>query len=59
MKPPPDPHYRHRFPAAVISQAVWLYHGFSLSLRDVELLLAERGIVASAMRSPMPVSFPL
>jgi hypothetical protein len=32
MKPPPDPHYRHRFPAAVISHAVWLYHVFSLSL---------------------------
>ena len=47
MKPPPDPHYRHRFPAAVISHAVWLYHVFSLSLRDVELLLAERGIVVS------------
>jgi putative transposase len=25
--------------------AVWLYHVFSLSLRDVELILAERGIV--------------
>jgi hypothetical protein len=25
MKPPPDPHYRHRFPAEVISHAVWLY----------------------------------
>ena len=47
MKPPPDPHYRHRFPAEIISQAVWLYHVFSLSLRDVELLLAERSIVAS------------
>ena len=47
MKPPPDPHYRHRFPAEVISHAVWLYHVFSLSLRDVELLLAERGIVVS------------
>jgi putative transposase len=44
---PPDPHYRHRFPTAVISQAVLLYHVFSLSLRDVELLLAERGIVVS------------
>ena len=44
MRPSPDPHYRHRFPAAVISQAVWLYHMFSLSLRDVELLLAERGL---------------
>jgi len=47
MKPAPDPHYRHRFPAEIISHAVWLYHVFSLSLRDVELLLAERGIVVS------------
>jgi putative transposase len=47
MKPPPDPHYRHRFPAEIICHAVWLYHVFSLSLRDVELLLAERGIVVS------------
>ena len=47
MKPPPDPHYRHRFPAEIISHTVWLYHVFSLSLRDVELLLAERGVVVS------------
>ena len=47
MKPQPDPCYRHRFPAEVISHAVWLYHVFSLSLRDVELLLAERGVVVS------------
>ena len=47
MKPPPDPHYRHRFPAELIGHAVWLYHVFSLSLRDVELLLVERGIVVS------------
>ena len=47
MKPSPDPGYRHRFPAEIISHAVWLYHVFSLSLRDVELLLAERGIVVS------------
>jgi putative transposase len=39
MKPSPAPHYRHRFPAEVISHAVWLYHVFNLSLRDVELLL--------------------
>ena len=43
----PEPHYRHRFPAEMISHAVWLYPVFSLSLRDVELLLAERGIVVS------------
>jgi putative transposase len=47
IKPPPDPHYRHRFPAEIISHAVWLYHVFSLSLRDVELILAQRGIVVS------------
>jgi putative transposase len=47
MKTPPDPHYRHRYLAEVISHAVWLYHVFSLSLRDVELLLAERGVVVS------------
>src|SRR5580692_4726985 len=47
MTPAPDPHYRHRFPAEIIGHAVWLYHVFSLSLRDVELLLAERGIVVS------------
>jgi putative transposase len=47
MKRPPDPHYRHRFPAAVISHAVWLYHVFSLSFRDVELMLAERGVIVS------------
>ncbi|MBE7158670.1 MAG: IS6 family transposase [Rhodospirillales bacterium] len=37
----------YRFPAEIISHAVWLYHVFSLSLRDVELILAERGIVVS------------
>src|SRR6202161_708967 len=47
MKPAPDPHYRPRFPAKIISHTVWLYHVFSLSLRDVELLLAERGIIVS------------
>src|SRR3712207_5471075 len=34
----------HRFPAEVIGHAVWLYHVFGLSLRDVELILAERGV---------------
>jgi putative transposase len=47
MKPPPDPRYRRRFPADIITHAVWLYHVFSLSLRDVEFLLAERGIIVS------------
>ena len=38
---------RHRFPAEVISYAVWLYYRFPLSHRDVEELLAERGIQVS------------
>jgi len=38
---------RHRFPIEIIGHAVWLYHRFCLSLRDVEDLLAERGIVVS------------
>jgi len=38
---------RHRFPAEVIRQAVWLYFRFSLSLRDVEELMAARGIDVS------------
>lgn len=38
---------RHRFPADVIRQAVWLYFRFTLSLRDVEELLAQRGIEVS------------
>ena len=47
MKTQPDPHFRHRFPAEIISHAVWLYDVFSLSVRDVELILAERGVVVS------------
>src|SRR6476659_3657374 len=38
---------RYRFPAAIISHAVWLYYRFSLSFRDVEDLLAQRGITVS------------
>jgi putative transposase len=37
----------YRFPAEIISHAVWLYHVFGLSLREVELILAERGVTAS------------
>jgi hypothetical protein len=38
---------RHRFPAAVIQKAVWLYFRFPLSLRDVEDMLCQRGIDVS------------
>ena len=43
----PFPYRRHRFPAEIISHAVWLYHLFSLSLRDIELILAERGVMVT------------
>jgi len=36
-----------RFPPEIIEYAVWLYFRFSLSLRDVEDLLSERGIIVS------------
>ena len=38
---------RHRFPPDIISYAVWLYFRFNLSDRDVEDLLAERGIIVT------------
>ena len=42
------PSYRgYRFPAEIISHAVWLYHRFCLSFRDVEDLLAQRGVTVS------------
>jgi putative transposase len=38
---------RYRFPSEIIQYAVWLYHRFNLSHRDIEDLLAERGITVS------------
>jgi len=38
---------RHRFPSEIIGYAVWLYYRFNLSHRDIEDLLAERGITVS------------
>ena len=38
---------RHRFPPALIQHAIWLYLRFTLSYRDVEDLLAERGLDVS------------
>jgi putative transposase len=38
---------RHRFPSEIISYAVWLYYRFNLSHRDIEDLLAERGITVT------------
>ncbi len=36
---------RHRFPPEIIAHAVWRYFRFALSYRDVEELLAERGVI--------------
>jgi len=38
---------RHRFPPEIIQHTVWLYHRFNLSARDIEDLMAERGIAIS------------
>ena len=47
MKNDRSRYYGHRFPPEIISYAVWVYHRFCLSFRDVEDLLAERGIIVS------------
>src|SRR5215216_4421458 len=45
MKICPALYARHRFPSEIISHCVWLYFRFSLSYRDVELLMAQRSVV--------------
>ncbi len=35
---------RHRFPPEIIRHSIWLYARFTLSFRDVEEMLAERGL---------------
>jgi putative transposase len=47
MKMPKSLYHRHRFPASVMSCAVRWYFRFQLSLRDIEELLFERGVVVS------------
>ena len=47
MKDAKQLYHRYRFPSEIISHTVWLYFRFCLSLRDVEDLLAERGITVS------------
>ena len=37
----------HRFPVEIISHCGWLYHRFPLSLRDVEQMMAHRGVSVS------------
>ena len=43
MTSQPPSYHGYRFPPEIIGHAVWLYHRFGLSFRDVEDLLAERG----------------
>ena len=38
---------RHRYPVSIISNAIWQYHRFSLSYRDIEEQLAFRGVIVS------------
>ena len=40
----PKTYKSYRFPASIISHAVWLYHRFKLSFRDIEEMLLYRGI---------------
>ena len=47
MKTRRSRYHGHRFPVEIISYAIWVYHRFSMSFRDVEDLLAERGIDVS------------
>ena len=47
MSTPNNQYKRHRFPPEIIQHAVWLYYRFNLSHRDIEELLAVRGIVVS------------
>ena len=42
-----NPYHRNRFPPDIISHYVWLYYRFSLSYRDIELVMAERGLELS------------
>ena len=46
----------YRFPPEIISHGVWLYHRFRLSFRDVEELLAKRGIIVSYESSEGPTA---
>ena len=47
MSPTSSRYRGFRFPDEIINQAVWLYHCFSLSLRELELLLTAQGVVVS------------
>jgi hypothetical protein len=48
----------YRFPPEIIQRAIWLYYRFTLSLRDVDELLAERGIEMTLRDERVQVSIP-
>ncbi len=47
MKTTPNPYSGYRYPAEIISHGVWLYFRFALGYRDVEEILAVRGVAVS------------
>ncbi len=47
MNAKPPSYHGYQFPPEIISHAVWLYYRFCLSFRDVEDLLAKRGVLVS------------
>ena len=40
-------YHRHRFPSEIISHCVWLYYRFALSCRDINEMMAKRGVIVS------------
>ena len=49
MTSPVPSYHGYRFPPEIISHAVWLYHRFGISFRDVEDLLARRDITVTGV----------
>ena len=47
MNSPRSPYHGYRFPPEIISYCVWLYFRFSVSYRDIEELMAERGVTVT------------
>jgi putative transposase len=52
-----NPYTGHRYPAEIISHAVWLYFRFTLSFRDIKELLAYRDVIITyeAIRNLPPL----
>jgi len=53
----PISYKRHRFPPEIIAHAIWLYFRFPLSLRLVEEMLLERGVVSYETVRPWALKF--